>query len=112
MNYVCADKLPEELGKLLSSEFEFANTGEKIMDEDMQMVSRGFFKDAMFRLKRNRAAIAAFWILCLMIVMAIFGPDMNEHNFSQQYTDFTECAEFYRVRRYFIWDFGCLMVWH
>ena len=81
--------LPEELGKLLASEFEFANTGEKIMDEDMKTVSRGFFKDALFRLRRNKAAIAAFWIICLMIVMAIFGPDMNEHTFSQQYTDFT-----------------------
>ena len=81
--------LPEELGKLLASEFEFANTGEKIMDEDMKTVSRGFFKDALFRLRRNKAAIAAFWIICLMIVMAIFGPDMNEQTFSQQYTDFT-----------------------
>lgn len=89
MNYVSADKLPEELGKLMASEFEFANTGEKIMDEEMKTVSRGFFKDAMFRLKRNKAAIAAFFIICFMVFMAVFGPDMNEHTFSQQYTDFT-----------------------
>ena len=61
MNYVSPDKLPEELGKLMAEQFEFANTGEKIMDEEIKTVSRGFFKDAMFRLKRNKAAIAAFW---------------------------------------------------
>ena len=89
MNYVSPDKLPEELGKLMASQFEFANTGEKIMDEEIKTVSRGFFKDAMFRLKRNKAAIAAFWIICLMVVMAIFGPNMNEFTFSEQHPDFT-----------------------
>ena len=89
MNYVSPDKLPEELGKLMAEQFEFANTGEKIMDEEIKTVSRGFFKDAMFRLKRNKAAIAAFWIICLMVVMAIFGPNMNEFTFSEQHPDFT-----------------------
>ena len=89
MNYVSPDKLPEELGKLMAEQFELANTGEKIMDEEIKTVSRGFFKDAMFRLKRNKAAIAAFWIICLMVVMAIFGPNMNEFTFSEQHPDFT-----------------------
>ena len=89
MNYVSPDKLPEELGKLMAEQFEFANTGEKIMDEEIKTVSRGFFKDALFRLKRNKAAIAAFWIICLMVVMAIFGPNMNEFTFSEQHPDFT-----------------------
>ena len=89
MNYVSPDKLPEELGKLMAEQFEFANTGEKIMDEELKTVSRGFFKDALFRLKRNKAAIAAFWIICLMVVMAIFAPNMNEFTFSEQHPDFT-----------------------
>ena len=89
MNYVSPDKLPEELGKLMAEQFEFANTGEKIMDEELKTVSRGFFKDALFRLKRNKAAIAAFWIICLMVVMAIFGPNMNKFTFSEQHPDFT-----------------------
>ena len=81
---VSADQLPEELGKLQPSEFAFTNAGDKIMDADLQTVSRGFFKDALFRLKKNKAAIAAFFILCFIIFMAIFGPNMNEHTFSEQ----------------------------
>ena len=81
---VSVDQLPEELSKLQPGEFEFANTGDKIMDADLQTVSRGFFKDALFRLKKNKAALAAFFILCFIIFMAIFGPNMNEHTFSEQ----------------------------
>ena len=81
---VSADQLPEELGKLQPSEFAFTNAGDKIMDADLQTVSRGFFKDALFRLKKNKAALAAFFILCFIIFMAIFGPNMNEHTFSEQ----------------------------
>lgn len=89
MKYVSPDALPEELKSIPVSEFAFSNTGEKIMDEKFETVSRGFFQDAMLRLKKNKAAVAAFWVICLLTFMAIFGPNMNEHTFSQQYTDFT-----------------------
>jgi len=86
---VSTDKLPEELGNLMASQFEFVNTGEtKIMDAEMETVSRSFFKDALFRLTKNKAAIGAFFILCFIIFMAIFGPGMNEYNFTEQHPDY------------------------
>jgi len=89
LDYVSADNLPEELSKLTADRFEFVNAGERIMDEEIKTVSRGFFKDAMVRLKRNKAALAAFVILCIMVLMAVFAPNMNEYTFSQQHPDFT-----------------------
>jgi len=82
-------ELPQELANIPAEQFQPAHASEKIMDEEMQTVSRGFFKDALFRLKKNKASVAAFWILCLMIVMAVFGPNMNEYTFRQQFPDFT-----------------------
>ena len=82
-------ELPQELANIPAEQFQPAHASEKIMDEEMQTVSRGFFRDALFRLKKNKASVAAFWILCLMIVMAVFGPNMNEYTFRQQFPDFT-----------------------
>jgi len=88
MNYVSPDALPEDLKNIPTSEFTFVHEEKQIMDDEIKSVSRGFFKDAMFRLKKNKASVAAFWILCLMVLLAIFGPNMNEHTFSQQYPDY------------------------
>ena len=82
-------ELPQELANIPAEQFQPAHASEKIMDEEMQTVSRGFFKDALFRLRKNKASVASFWILCLMIVMAVFGPNMNEYTFRQQFPDFT-----------------------
>ncbi len=88
VNIVSLNELPEELLNIPDSEFEYASTDEKLMDANLGTVSRGFFQDALFRLKQNKASVGAFWILCILILMAIFGPNMNEHTFSQQYTDY------------------------
>ena len=81
--------MPETVRSIMAGNFEFVNKEEKIMDAEIETVSRGFFKDALFRLKRNKASVLAFWILCLLVVMAIFGPNMNKHTFSEQYLDYT-----------------------
>ena len=69
--------LPQELRDIPAEQFQLAHTSNKIMDADLQTVSRGFFKDALFRLRRNKAAIASFCVLCFIIFMAIFGPMMT-----------------------------------
>ena len=85
---VSADNLPKELGNLMASQFEFVNTNEKIMDDNLKTVSRGFFRDALFRLKKNKAAVGAFIILCFIIFMAIFGPGMSNYTFTEQHPQY------------------------
>ena len=85
---VSADTLPDWMRCLSLESFEQVHLNEKILDQNFETVSRGFFKDAMFRLRKNRAAIAAFCILCFIVFMAIFGPNMNEFTFSEQHPDF------------------------
>ena len=85
--FVTPDALPEEVAKLTPDAFAFTSVGEKLMDEEMQTVSRGFFRDALFRLRKNKAAVAAFFLLCFIVFMAIFGPGMNEHTFTAQNLD-------------------------
>ena len=86
---VSRDMLPEEARNIPVELLEFAHSGKRLMDADMESVSRGFFMDALFRLRKNKAAILAFFILCIIILMAIFGPNMNEYTFSQQFSDYT-----------------------
>ena len=85
--FVVPGSLPEEIAHLSPDAFTFTSLGEKLMDEEMKTVSRGYFKDAMFRLKRNKAAVVAFILLCFLIFMAIVGPNMNEHTFTAQNLD-------------------------
>lgn len=87
-NYVSLDAIPENMKNIVAEAFESAHGDEKIMDAELETISRGFFKDALFRLKRNRLAIVAFFILCFIVFMAIFGPNMNEFTFSEQHPDF------------------------
>ena len=85
--FVTPDALPEEVAKLTPDAFAFTSMGEKLMDEEIQTVSRGFFKDALFRLRRNKAAIAAFWLIVFIVVMAIVGPNINGHTYTEQNLD-------------------------
>ncbi len=85
---VLLDDLPEDIKAITTEELAYAHTGERLMDAELETVSRSFFKDALFRLGKNKAALAAFIIICLLIVMAIFGPNMNQYTFSEQHADF------------------------
>lgn len=84
----CPDKLPEEIQNIPKEKFEnVPRTEDTIHDADFETVSRVFFKDALFRLRKNKASMAAFWILCFLIFMAIFGPMMTPYTFSEQITE-------------------------
>lgn len=82
-------EIPEELRDIPVSEFEFANLEHAFHDADFETVSRSFFKDAIFRLKKNKASVAAFRLLCAIVFMALFGPSMTPYTFSEQHPDYT-----------------------
>lgn len=81
--------IPEEIRNIPEEKFAFANREDIIYDAVPETESRGFFKDALVRLKKNKASILAFWILCAIVVLAIIGPELTPYTFSQQFPEYT-----------------------
>ncbi len=80
-------QMSEDMLNLPPEEFSVIGT-EDIKDEKFSTIARGFFKDALVRLRKNKAAVASFWILVLLILFAIFGPMMSGYTFKEQNLDF------------------------
>lgn len=70
-------KIPEE-------KFAFVRGEQAIRDTEFETKPIGYFQDAMARLKRNRASIAAFYIICAIALLALFGPSMTPYGFNDQ----------------------------
>ena len=85
MKYMSTDNLPEDQKNLGAEAFASVHESEKIMDAELETISRGFFKDALFRLKKNKAAIIAFWVLCFIVFMAVAGSEMNGYTYNEQH---------------------------
>jgi len=49
--------------------------------------SMSYFQDAMRRLKKNKVAIASFWVLIFLIVMSLIGPVISYHVNGHTYRD-------------------------
>ncbi|MBU5436917.1 ABC transporter permease [Tissierella sp. MSJ-40] len=79
-------QLKEEI-KIKEKDFKFVQLDEKIYDEKFEGEAIGFFKDAMLRFKKNRAAIVSGWIIAFIVFMAIFGPMMNEYTYREQHLE-------------------------
>ncbi len=75
---------PEYYEEIPAEKFAFVQEGEGLHDEAFKTKSVGFFKDALIRLRKNKASIAAFWIIVFIIFMAIFAPNFNEYTYRQQ----------------------------
>ncbi len=73
--------------KLSKEDFEFVQLDHDIKDEKFQGEAIGFFKDAMLRFRKNKASLAAAWVIIFIIFMAIFGPAMNEYTYRQQHVE-------------------------
>ena len=69
-------------------DFELLQQGVDIKDAKFETPPIGFFKDAMLRLARNKAALIAFVLILFISFMAIFGPMMNPYTFDQQFVDY------------------------
>ena len=64
-------------------DFELLQLGVDLKDAKFDTPPIGFFKDAMLRLARNKAAVAALVLILLISFMAIFGPMMTPYAFDQ-----------------------------
>lgn len=67
------------------NKFEFIHLDVDVLrDEKFEGEAIGFFKDAMIRFMRNKASVAAFIIISIIVVMSIFGPMLNEYDYKEQ----------------------------
>ncbi len=64
--------------------FKYVQLDERLHDEAIKGEAIGFFKDAMIRFRRNKAALISFFIIAFLAFMAIFGPMFNDFAFDQQ----------------------------
>lgn len=55
------------------------NSNEKIARKSLT-----FWQDAWMRLKKNKGAFAGLIMICLIILLAIFGPYANEYSYKEQ----------------------------
>ncbi len=71
------DNIPQE-------KFVFVHNDEKILDAKFETQPIGYLKDALIRLKRNKASVVAFYIICIIAFFSVFGPAMNSYGFNDQ----------------------------
>ena len=65
--------IPKEL-------FGFANESSTIHDEKFKTKARGFFKDALYRFKKNKSSVVAAFIILFLILFAIFAPVISPYS--------------------------------
>ena len=78
---------PEYYENIPEEKFSYAQRDKKLYDENFQTKPIGFFKDALIRLCKNKASVAAFWIICVIVIMAAVGPSMTPYSFREQNTE-------------------------
>lgn len=64
--------------------FEYVHFDKKIHDEAIKGEAIGFFKDAMIRFTKNKAALVSFVIIAILAVMAIIGPSVGKFTYDEQ----------------------------
>ena len=75
--------LPEELNNL--SDELFAPTGsETASDEAFKTEPVGFYRDALNRLRKSKVSVASFWIIVVIILLALIVPELTGYSYTQQ----------------------------
>ena len=78
--------LPESLAQLPDSAFEPAENRENIRDEAFVTEPIGFYRDALQRLRRSKVSIISFWIIFVIVVLALIVPEVTGYTYTQQNT--------------------------
>ncbi len=75
--------IPENILNIPESQFKNV-AANVIHDEEFKTEPTGYFKDAFIRFKRNKASIVAFWLIAIVVMLAIVGPSFNKFGFNEQ----------------------------
>ena len=60
--------------------FQFTRLDERIFDTQFETKPIGYFRDALSRFRKNQASVFAFFILVIIILLAIIGPSLNGYD--------------------------------
>ena len=75
--------LPEELLNLPDSDFEMVQAG-GIKDEKFKTKPVGFFKDALFRLRKSKISVVSFWIIMAIVILSLLVPSITGYTYTEQ----------------------------
>ena len=75
--------LPEELLNLPDSDFEMVQAWE-IKDEKFKTKPVGFFKDALFRLRKSKISVVSFWIIMAIVILSLLVPSITGYTYTEQ----------------------------
>lgn len=80
---------PNHIPDIPPEKFKFVQLDREIVDSAFETEPIGYFKDALIRLRQNKASVVAFYIILVISFLAIFGQDFNPYTFRQQNPDRT-----------------------
>ncbi len=80
---ITKESLPQDIRDLPANSFDMV-ADQYIKDEAFQTKPIGFFKDAFIRLTKNKVSVFSFWVIIVVILLAIFAPGFNDFTYLEQ----------------------------
>jgi oligopeptide transport system permease protein len=77
------NNIPDDIRDLPDDAFTLVQAGE-IKDEKFQTAPIGFYKDALQRLRKSRASMISFWIIIVIILLALVVPNITGYTYIEQ----------------------------
>lgn len=74
----------EKYKDLDPKKLELVQVADNLADAKFQDKPVGFFKDAMIRFCRSKVSIAAAIGIIIIVILALFGPSMNQYGYNDQ----------------------------
>lgn len=65
-------------------DFVFLQEDSKLYDKPFEGKPIGFFKDALLRLRKNKASTVAFTVIIIIVLFALIGPSMTPYGYNDQ----------------------------
>ncbi|MCR4883191.1 MAG: ABC transporter permease [Clostridiales bacterium] len=81
--YDIHQQLPDELSRISEDQFQL-QVREHSFDEIGKSSSAGFYRDALRRLRQNKASVVSFWIILSIIILAVIVPGVTGYTYTQQ----------------------------
>lgn len=70
-------------------DFEFVQLDVDLKDQKFKGEAIGFFKDAMLRFRKNKAASIAGYVILFIVIMSIFGPVLSKYSYREQHLEWS-----------------------
>ena len=71
--------------------FEF-NTGDHKEEEEKVLVGRSYGKEVLYRFRKNKGAWISFFIIILLIVIALAAPAVSQYSYKEVHSEIQQSA--------------------